>query len=210
MGQGVEPRNAAGRQVPGQVSPRVQPRCEAGGEPGQVKQNRFASFLDGKPAQPGSVHLRRTEQLGGGAKLVEAVRILAKAEGYRNFFVSDGGYIRRKGRVRLAPVVAGSPFDGDFQQPLRNALPGPAGMREPMEQPGEMGSIAQRVGERWRRQGLLLFHGCDSNRGRPLLKGLFWLAHVPSAPTDSDLFRQYRGSLVGDIGWGALPRALFR
>ena len=80
MREGVGAGNATLGQMPAHPGPRLRFRREPSGETRDVEQDRLASFLDGETTEAGGVHMGRTEQLRGGAEVVEFVGKFAQAE----------------------------------------------------------------------------------------------------------------------------------
>ncbi len=89
--ENVRARDGARRQVLAQESPGMQLRRKAAGQAGDVKQHRFAAFLDSEVAKAGSIDARGTQQLRRGAEPVEIIGVLTEAEGDADFFVGHGG-----------------------------------------------------------------------------------------------------------------------
>lgn len=146
--QRIGPRNATGWQMPAQVGPRFQRGGEALCDRRNVEQHRFATLLNGKPAKRDGVHTRGTQQLGGGAEVVETVTLLTEAKSHADFLVTDSHAIWRKCRIEVPPVVIRPALDGDLEQPIGNALACATEVRDAPQQPGNMRNLAQLVGER--------------------------------------------------------------
>lgn len=164
MREGVGAGNAAFGQMSAHPGPRLRFRREASGETRDVEQDRLASFLDGETTEAGAIHMCRTEQLCGGAEVVELVGKFAQAERDADFFVADGRRILRQSGIKLALIVAGTPLDGSLQQPGGHAFVAATDLREPPEESGNVGNIAQPAGERWCERLFLQFH--DEEGGR--------------------------------------------
>ena len=79
-----------------------------------MKQDRLAPFMNREATKSGGVNARRTQELRGGAKVIECVRKLTKAEGDADFFTADTGRIRRERRIEIALVVFGAAFHRCF------------------------------------------------------------------------------------------------
>lgn len=170
MGQGVGPRDRAGRQVLAQVGPGLQRGGEAFGDRSDVEQHRFATLAHGEPAKARGIHARRTEQLGGGAQIVQVVRVLAQTQGNANFFVRNGRVVRRERRIEVTLVMGCAPFHRDLEQPLRKAISCPGQARQADGQARHVGGVAQPAGQRSRRRLFFRFHREQHIRTRIILQ----------------------------------------
>ncbi len=98
-----------------QVGPRFQSRDEPFSDSCDVEEHRFATLMNGEPAQPDGVHAGRTEQLGGGTKMIEAVRVFTQAEGHADFLVGHSRGVRWERLVKITLVVLCAPLHSNLQ-----------------------------------------------------------------------------------------------
>lgn len=122
MRQGIRSRHVARAKLFSQVNPRLLFWCVFLGDPGDVQQHGFAPFLNRKVAETISIDARRTQELRGHTQGVQIVKILTEAKCYPDFFVADGGQIRRQGRIKVPPVVIRPALDGYLEQPIGDAF----------------------------------------------------------------------------------------
>lgn len=165
MRQRVGARNIAWRQVLSKAGPRFQRGCVALGDGSDVKEHRFASFPDRKPAEILSVHPRGTEQLGRRSEVVQFVWISSKAQGDTDFLVGYRWVIGWQRRIELALIMLRPTSHGNFEKPLRQAVASAAHSRQSNHQPGNMSSVAQLPGERRNERLFLQFHGRECITG---------------------------------------------
>ena len=115
MRQGVGARHRPRGEMPSNESPRMQVGRETFGHTRDVKQHRFAAFLNGEAAQHRGVHFWRTEQLRGGPQPVEMVGMSSKTERNADFFVGNFGRVVWQRRVKFTLKVARAAFNGNFK-----------------------------------------------------------------------------------------------
>jgi hypothetical protein len=116
--QSIGSRHIPRAQIFSQSSPRFLFRRVLPGDPGNVKQDRLAPFLNGEAAEAFGIDVRRTQELCGYAQRVQVVRILAEAKGHANFFVVNSRQVRRQCWIEVPPVVIRTALNGDFEQPI--------------------------------------------------------------------------------------------
>jgi len=84
--------------------------------------------------------------------------MLTEAKRDADFFVANGGQIRRQPRIEVPPVVIRAALDGDLEQPIGDAFARASDMRDAAQQPGNVRNIAQLLGERRHERLFLQFH----------------------------------------------------
>ena len=141
---------------------KVRPGFQRGGEAFRhhrdVEQHWFATLADGEPAKPGRIHARRTEQLGGCAKVVQTIGLLGQAQGDADFFVGNRRVIRRDRRIELALVVRRASFHCRLQEPIEKSISRPARSRQADGQTRHVSGFSEFAGQRGPGPLVVQFH----------------------------------------------------
>ena len=102
--------------------------------------------------------MRRTQELRGGAEIIEHVGKLAEAKSDADFFTADDRRIRWERGIKFTPVMIGASLDGNLEQPVNNAIARSAGPRDAAQQSGYVWNIAHLAGERQLIRLFVQFH----------------------------------------------------
>jgi hypothetical protein len=140
--------NMARTQMVAKVSPGFEPRVAFSGSLRNVKQHGFASLLFRQVVQAFGIYSRGGKQLRGCTEAVQVVWMFVQAKANADFFIGEIPRIGRERGIKITLIMFRATFDGDLQQPFRQALIRSAFPRQSKRETGDMCDVAESAGER--------------------------------------------------------------